>query len=241
MPRRDYSLLPYRPEVGCVLMVALMCLMCLMPYIFVSAMQTALLKLHLSPAAALPVIFGILLGGMVNLPMYRIERGVEQAAPRHMVYTGMGWIPVVHRQPTQTIVAINLGGCIIPVLLAGYELLFIASHSQWALWSLGIAVLINVVVCYTVARPIQGVGIAMPAFASPAVAIGVSWLLLMSDQFNDVRAPVAFIAGVSGPLIGADLLHLRHFTRVSAGVVSIGGAGTFDGIVVSSMLAALLA
>jgi uncharacterized membrane protein len=52
---------------------------------------------------------------------------------------------------------------------------------------------------------------------------------------------VAFVAGVLGPLIGADLFHLKDISRVSAGILSIGGAGTFDGIVLSGILAALLA
>lgn len=47
--------------------------------------------------------------------------------------------------------------------------------------------------------------------------------------------------GVLGPLIGADLLHLRDIEAAESGVVSIGGAGTFDGIVLSGIIAAYLA
>ena len=54
------------------------------------------------------------------------------------------------------------------------------------------------------------------------------------------RAPVAFVAGVLGPLVGADLLHLKDIGRISTGLLSIGGAGTFDGIVLSGLLAAIL-
>jgi uncharacterized membrane protein len=43
-------------------------------------------------------------------------------------------------------------------------------------------------------------------------------------------APVSYIAGVAGPLIGADLLHLE-VEQSAVGMASIGGAGTFDGIV----------
>jgi uncharacterized membrane protein len=52
---------------------------------------------------------------------------------------------------------------------------------------------------------------------------------------------LAFAAGVLGPLIGADLLHLREVNKISTGVASIGGAGTFDGIVISGLIATLLA
>jgi len=53
-------------------------------------------------------------------------------------------------------------------------------------------------------------------------------------------APVALVAGAAGPLIGADLLHLREIGQRAVGVASIGGAGTFDGIVLSGIFAAYL-
>jgi len=46
---------------------------------------------------------------------------------------------------------------------------------------------------------------------------------------------------VPGPPIGADLLHLRDISTLETGVASIGGAGTFDGIVLSGIVAAYLA
>jgi uncharacterized membrane protein len=76
----------------------------------------------------------------------------------------------------------------------------------------------------------------MPAFIPPVVA-ALSALLFAPEE-----APaVAFVAGVMGPLCGADLLHLRDLSKVATGMASIGGAGTFDGIVLSGILAAYLA
>jgi uncharacterized membrane protein len=46
---------------------------------------------------------------------------------------------------------------------------------------------------------------------------------------------------VLGPLIGADLLHIRDVEALETGIDSIGGAGTFDGIVLSGIVAAYLA
>lgn len=57
----------------------------------------------------------------------------------------------------------------------------------------------------------------------------------------DQAAPVAFPAGVLAPLIGADLFHLRDMEKIDTGVAGIGGAGTFDGIVLSGIVAAYLA
>ena len=81
----------------------------------------------------------------------------------------------------------------------------------------------------------------MPGLVAPVISIGMTWLLLGNPHYDSIRAPVAFVAGVLGPLIGADLLHLKDIMKVSAGVLSIGGAGTFDGIVLSGLFAALFA
>ena len=45
---------------------------------------------------------------------------------------------------------------------------------------------------------------------------------------------------ILGPLIGADLLRLKQIIALSSGNASIGGAGTFDGIVISGFIALLL-
>lgn len=42
-------------------------------------------------------------------------------------------------------------------------------------------------------------------------------------------------------LIAADLLHLRDIRRLGALFASIGGAGSFDGIFISGLVAVLLA
>lgn len=71
----------------------------------------------------------------------------------------------------------------------------------------------------------------------PAAIAALSALWLAPEQ-----APqVAFVSRVLGPLIGADLLHLRDIESLDTGIASIGGAGTFDGIVLSGIVAAYLA
>jgi len=54
-------------------------------------------------------------------------------------------------------------------------------------------------------------------------------------------APVANVAGVAALLVGADLLHLRGIEQSAVGMASIGGAGTFDSIALSVIVAAFLA
>jgi uncharacterized membrane protein len=58
--------------------------------------------------------------------------------------------------------------------------------------------------------------------------------------FPSTCATNRFCGGRHGAIIGADLLHLKDFIRTTMGVASIGGAGTFDGIILSGILAAYL-
>ncbi|MDA4131217.1 MAG: DUF1614 domain-containing protein [Thaumarchaeota archaeon] len=53
-------------------------------------------------------------------------------------------------------------------------------------------------------------------------------------------AIVAYISGSMGALIGADLTNLRGITKLGAPVVSIGGAGTFDGVFLTGIIAVLI-
>jgi uncharacterized membrane protein len=97
-------------------------------------------------------------------------------------------------------------------------------------------VVVGIFMGFWLAKPIEGIGIAMPG-PFPALIAAVSALFLVPDQ-----APsVAFVAGVLGPLIGADLLQLRDIEKIATGIVSIGGASTSDGIVMPSIVAAYLA
>jgi uncharacterized membrane protein len=72
-------------------------------------------------------------------------------------------------------------------------------------------------------------------FFAPIVAAACGYFLGSSQHHRDA---VAFISGVIGTLIGADLLNLRD---LGAPVASSGGAGTFDGIFLTGIVAVLLA
>ncbi|MCW8828861.1 MAG: DUF1614 domain-containing protein, partial [Gammaproteobacteria bacterium] len=57
----------------------------------------------------------------------------------------------------------------------------------------------------------------------------------------EASAPLAYISGTLGVLIGADLLRLKDIRTMGAPFASIGGAGTFDGIFITGIVAVLLA
>jgi uncharacterized membrane protein len=99
-----------------------------------------------------------------------------------------------------------------------------------------LAVALVSLVSYLFSRPIPGIGIGMPVFVAPLTAVVVALLLDATHS-----APLAYIGGTLGVLIGADLLRLEAIPRLGARIASIGGAGTFDGIFLTGIVAALLA
>ena len=226
---------------GCLVLVMLLFFTCVMPMLFVQMFDQALRNMHLSPPAAMLVMLGIIFGSAINLPLYSIPR--EQAYPIPTVAPLAGWpmpfpLQQIHHE---TLVAVNVGGCIIPVLLAAWMLPHLIDAGAHVAGVLVAGIVLNTAICYQSARPVPNVGIAMPAFISPVTAFAVAMLGLGGPQFDPYRAQVAFIVGISGPLLGADLLHWRQFSHIATGMVSIGGAGTWDGIVLSGLLAAFFA
>jgi uncharacterized membrane protein len=212
-------------------------LLALLPLLFTRIMEASLEKLHIGPRAATALVIAIILGGFVNIPVGRIARDEDVRSNPLAVWGFDDRFPRLQSQRRETIIAVNVGGCLMPVAIALYELKMLAAAGMTALLPVMAACLVNIVVCYLAARPISGLGIGMPAFIAP-VAATLSAMVLAPDA----APPVAFIAGVMGPLVGADLAHLKEITRVATtGVGSIGGAGTFDGIVLSGILAAYLA
>jgi uncharacterized membrane protein len=215
---------------------AFLLLLLLLPIVFGELMATSFVKLHLSPEAALLLMMAIILGGLVNIPVKRIAH--ERVVPLHpLAVFGLGGLwPSMRRERRETIIAVNFGGCVIPTGLALYELFQLAAQSAPALLAVLVASIVNIAVCYFLARPVQGVGILLPGLVPAAVAAILALIFAPSEA-----APVAYVAGVAGPLIGADLLHLREIEQSAVGIASIGGAGTFDGIVLSGIVAAYLA
>jgi uncharacterized membrane protein len=208
----------------------------LFPFLFADIMVSALLKLHLSAPAAVLLVLAIFLGGLINIPVKRIVRNAEVPVFPFAVFGFFGFGPRFRRVRMETVIAVNVGGCLVPTGLAIYETAHILAAGAAAAGALGLAVFASIAVCYALARPIPGVGIALPALVPPLLAALLAVLLAPEHA-----TPLAFVAGVLGPLVGADLLHLGKIELISTGMASIGGAGTFDGIVLSGIVAAYLA
>ena len=188
-------------------------------------------KLNVPPLLGLVILIFSLFGSVINIPVCRIKSDAFPTQIVHQKHWGIFRIPL---QPFQneTLISVNLGGCLIPIALSIY--LFV--NSELTLLATLAGILVISVISFYFSRPIPGFGIGMPILIAPISAALVG-IYLEPEQ----SAPLAYISGTLGVLIGADLLHLRSIPRLGAPHASIGGAGTFDGIFITGIVAALLA
>ncbi|HEY7576063.1 MAG TPA: DUF1614 domain-containing protein [Acetobacteraceae bacterium] len=210
------------------ILVGVFLLLCLV--LQIGALRYAYLRIGLSPGAALLILFASLVGSYFNIPLAQLPQ--RQIVSGHLVdYFGMQYvIPVVYAWPG-TVVAANVGGAVIPFLVSIYLLI---RHRLWI--SAPIAVACIAALSHMEAHPVRGLGIAVPVFIPALVTAVVAWVLSRRHA-----APLAYIGGSIGVLVGADLLNLGKLQGLGAPVASIGGAGTFDGIFLTGVLAVLIA
>ena len=178
----------------------------------------------------LAILLLSLLGSAVNIPV------AELPAKKIVVEKTVNFFGVTYTVPTVehkqgTIIAVNLGGALVPIGLSVY-LLF--RHRIYLQSAIGVAVVTLVV--HLLAQPVRGVGIAIPPLLPPIVAAVTA--LLISRQY---AAPLAYIAGSMGCLLGADVLNLYRIGDLGAPITSIGGAGISDGVFLTGVIAVLLA
>jgi uncharacterized membrane protein len=202
----------------------------LVAWIEVQALRSAYLSLGLGAHAALLLLLASLAGSYLNIPVALLPPQ-QIVSHQEVWFFGMRYvIPEVISQPG-TVIAVNVGGALIPGLLSLY--LYIRNQ----LWITGIlGTVVVAVVCHWLAAPVPGLGIALPVFVPPLTTAAVA--LVLSRRH---AGALACISGSLGTLIGADLLNLGKVQGLGAPVASIGGAGTFDGIFLTGILGVLLA
>lgn len=193
------------------------------------ALRYAYRRLGVGSGGALILLLASLAGSYVNIPVAELP-DEQVVAVREVPYYGMRYsTPVVLEWPG-TVIAVNVGGALIPTLMSLWLL------TKHRLWTRGLAATAVVAaVCHLLAHPVPGIGIALPVFVPAAAALTA--IVLSRER----TAPLAYVAGSLGTLIGADLANLDKIRGLGAAVASIGGAGTFDGIFVAGIVAVLIA
>ncbi len=217
--------------------------------------------LGLTNGTASLLLLGSVVGSMFNIPLARKQIVLTEprlaGLPRAMQRILVVWHyypPAVENE----VIAINVGGALIPIGFSVYLL----TLPNTAIITALVATAIVAILAKLLARPVPGLGITLPGFIPPLLAAGVALGLIKLLNFAGPAAPVAYICGSLGTLIGADLLNLplvlkggllaagpaRLWTQrprdassaVPARILSIGGAGVFDGVFLTGAIAPLL-
>jgi uncharacterized membrane protein len=187
-------------------------------------------SMGLAPSTMMAVLLASLLGSYINIPIaYLPEK--HMVAREVVTYFGIPYVVPVLRSAPATVLAINVGGAVIPICMSLY---LMVRNQLYALSVWGIAVV--ALACHLLATPVPGLGIAEPIFV-PCVITTIVALALSRRH----AGALAYICGSLGTLVGADLTNLGKIQGLGAPVASIGGAGTFDGIFVIGLLSVVYA
>ncbi|MCK8603099.1 DUF1614 domain-containing protein [Desulfoferrobacter suflitae] len=191
----------------------------------------AFARLGIPPEHLFSLFFLCILGSMINIPLRRISLSEEPSQRELVTFFGMRFRPPPWSRPREMVLAVNVGGAIIPTCISLY--LLIHAHNPFRML---LALVVVTMATHRLARPVPGMGIAVPMLVPPVIAALAA--LVLNSQW---APPTAYFAGTMGTLIGADILNLDKLKQLNAPVASIGGAGTFDGIFLTGVLAVLLA
>ena len=190
-------------------------------FLFLYLAKSGLSFLDFSPGIVSLIILLIIIGSFFNIPfgkksMVQVTESRFFGLTKKVVWRPQG-------------VSINVGGALIPLLITGYFL------SQIPFEPLIIVTLVVTFFSFLGARFVKEKG----------VFISMILPVLFSAFFSILLAPeeamqVAFSGGVLGVLFGADIFYLPWILRKNGGVMSIGGAGIFDGIFLVGLFSAIV-
>lgn len=229
------------------LLVLLFFLLVVLP---VGAVTEAFGRLGMTTGQGFFLLLAILVGRAVNIPVYTSEKLVLVQGSGSMRFRFDGFNrQIEYQEPTnelkKQVFAVNLGGCVFPVLLS--LSFFIRSRvidvpnmpalPETALW-LGLTTVAVGAVSFALCRNDVFTGFKIPMFA-PLIATLATTIIL-------VPAPVAplaaYVGGSLGTLLGANVLPLfvpERRRNLAAPLVAIGGAGTFGGVFLAGVAGAL--
>lgn len=225
------------PPVSLPLLILLAFLVVIVFIFFSGVVIAAFGKLGIPPEVAFTLFIFALVGSLLNIPIAEETTYEPVLALREVRFFGISYpVPYFEWAERKTVIAINVGGALVPLSIAIYELFRMIYFENFTLlFNTLMAVLIAALVSNAVARPVKGLGIAMPMLVPPLMAVLLGWLL--GDGNPNA---VAYVSGTLGVLIGADLMNWRKIKELGAPMVSIGGAGTFDGIFLAGIIAVIL-
>lgn len=226
------------PPVSIPILIVMFLLFVILFVFFSSIVTAAFERLGIPPQVAYALFLFALFGSFINIPIAEKISHEPVLRVREVRFFGIPYpVPYFDWEERKVIIAVNVGGALVPLSVVIYGLLRTIYLGQFGLlFNTLVAIAIASLFSNAVAKPVKGLGIAMPMLFPPLMAVILTLFL------GDGNPPlVAYASGTMGVLIGADLMNWNKIKNLGAPMVSIGGAGTFDGIFLAGIIAVLLA
>ena len=186
--------------------------------------------------ALMIILFAMLPGSIVEIPLFTTRsKKPEQLFRYAPILEDIYSVPVVKElgigkeRVFKTTITANLGGAIIPALATIYLLLTQPNNTALEI------MLIVVVAVSLLSEMLGGIGLLVPDYIG---LIAIPFSLIVSPEN---AASVIFIAGVGGILTG-NIISVLTFNKEKTGsaFISIGGAGSFKAIYLTTIVASLI-
>ena len=210
-------------------------------FIVIFGSRIAFEKLGINNTLGLVLIFGSLVLSSVNLPAGTMKTAAHQET-HSMWYFDRFANTEVHFQKFQTKIFFNVGGAVIPSFIA----LGLLIDKPVLIVPSIIATISMTLITYRLSHIIPGRGIGIPLLLLPVLGLANGLIITGLMQFNGTTinigtlAIIVYTATTLGTILGADILNLLNIRYLRAPFLSIGGAGTFDGIFLVGVLAILV-
>ncbi len=231
----------HKPLASFIMYLLTVLVMFIVVYFFLWSSGKVFTSLGLNPRVVSFIIIISLLGSFINIPIYHYTLDEELVITISYVnFYGITYpIPSLKKVKNKSVIAINVGGALVPTIVSlylSYKLLVLESGP---LLPLLISIIISSLVIHAYARPIPHLGIAVPTLIPPFISMTLALLWGFFGLDRSAMLTIAYVSGTLGSLIGADVMNLNKIRELKSPMVSIGGAGTFDGIFLSGLLAVL--
>lgn len=224
------SIVHYFPVSASIILLFVFLFVFLVSFIEIGILGYAYHRIGIGQRYLFLVMFLSLFGSYINIPLFELPPE-QMVMPGYVDYFGIRHMIPVLTEGQGTVVAINFGGAVIPSLVSVY---LTVKNRFFGTAMAGVAIV--AVLVHMMAAPVRGVGIAVPIFIPPIAATIVA--VMLSRRYAPA---LAYVSGCMGTLLGADILNLGKIGGLGAPVASIGGAGTFDGVFLTGILAVLFA
>ncbi|ALM75057.1 DUF1614 domain-containing protein [Thermococcus barophilus] len=218
-------------------LILLLLLIPILFLLFAGTITLAFQKLGLPLPVAYTLFWASLIGSFINIPIAETKTYAPILKVKEVSFFGIRYpVPYIDWGEQKMVIAINVGGALVPLSIVTYELLrFAIAGNMELIIRIIVAILIATIFSNFFSKPVKGLGIAIPTFIPPLIAASLAFLLGGPN-----KPAIAYASGTMGVLIGADLLNWNRIKELGAPMVSIGGAGTFDGIFLAGIIAVLL-